>query len=107
LERKSLPDRGRPELTLCLALLHHLVIGANIPMQDFLEWLAGLGTHVIIEFVSREDAMVRRLLQNKRDNYSDYDPVLFEERLAKLFDVKRREPLDSGTRTLYYAMARS
>ena len=28
-------ERGRPELTLCLALIHHIVIGANIPMRDF------------------------------------------------------------------------
>ena len=35
-ERRSLPERGRPELTLCLALVHHIVISANIPMQDFI-----------------------------------------------------------------------
>ena len=39
-ERRSLPERGAPELTLCLALIHHIVISANIPMQDFIGWLA-------------------------------------------------------------------
>jgi hypothetical protein len=34
LERKSLLDRGKPELTLCLALLHHVVISANIPLTS-------------------------------------------------------------------------
>ena len=63
LERKSLPDRGRPELTLCLALIHHIVIGANIPMRDFLGWLASLGTALVIEFVGRDDAMVETLLR--------------------------------------------
>ena len=33
-ERKSMFERGRPDLTLCLALVHHLVIGAGIPMRE-------------------------------------------------------------------------
>ena len=58
LERKSLPERGKPDLTLCLALIHHIVIGANIPMRDFVGWLASLGTALVIEFVGRDDEMV-------------------------------------------------
>ena len=32
LERKSLHHRGKPDLILCLALIHHMVISANIPL---------------------------------------------------------------------------
>jgi hypothetical protein len=32
-ERSALEYRGRPGLVLCLALIHHVVIGANIPLQ--------------------------------------------------------------------------
>ena len=106
-ERKSLAERGRPELTLCLALLHHLVIGAGIPMRELLQWLAALGTCLVIEFVGKDDAMVQQLLRNKRDNYADYDPELFDRWLNELFDVVRSERLESGTRTLYYAVPRS
>ncbi|HEY2253179.1 MAG TPA: hypothetical protein VGH74_19030, partial [Planctomycetaceae bacterium] len=42
-ERRDLAERGRPDLTLCLALIHHLVIGAGIPLRELLEWLAALG----------------------------------------------------------------
>jgi len=49
LERKSLFDRGTPDLVLCLALIHHLVISANIPLHEVIEVLAGLGTSLIIE----------------------------------------------------------
>ena len=45
-ERKGLAERGRPELTLCLALIHHVVITANIPLEGFIDWLAHLGTSV-------------------------------------------------------------
>ena len=38
-ERASLVDRGRPDLTLALALVHHLVISANVPLPALLRWL--------------------------------------------------------------------
>lgn len=106
-ERRSLAERGRPELTLCLALIHHLVIGAGIPMHELLQWLAALGSRLVIEFVGKNDSMVQQLLRNKRDNYADYDPELFERWLHEFFDVVRSERLESGTRTLYYAVPRS
>jgi len=103
LERKSLANRGKPELVLCLALIHHLVISANIPLGEFVEWLAGLGADLVIEFITKEDAMVQTLLRNKEDNYSDYNKEFFEECLSKAFDLVRHERLDSGRRILYYA----
>lgn len=106
LERKSLPDRGRPELTLCLALIHHIVIGANIPMRDFLDWLAGLGTSLVIEWVGRDDEMVKTLLANKDDQYDDYSAEKFEALLAERFDVADKGPLKGGKRMIYFAMAK-
>jgi ribosomal protein L11 methylase PrmA len=106
-ERKSLAERGRPDLTLCLALVHHLVIGAGIPMRELLQWLAGLGSRLVIEFIGKDDAMVQQLLRNRRDNYADYDPEPFDRWLNEFFEVVRSERLESGTRTLYYAVPRS
>jgi hypothetical protein len=107
LERRSLPDRGRPELTLCLALIHHIVIGANVPMRDFVGWLAELGTSLVIEFVGRGDEMVQRLLANKDDQYADYHEAAFEAALGERFDIVVREPLKGGKRTIYFALARA
>ena len=105
LERRTLSDRGRPDLVLCLALIHHLVIGGNVPLHELLDWLAGLGGDLVIEFVTREDPMVVLLLRNKEDQYFDYDLTNFEAGLASRFVVERREPLGSGTRVLYHARA--
>jgi hypothetical protein len=80
-----------------------LVIGAGIPLRDFVDWLASLRANVVIEFVSKDDPMVRRLLQGRRDNYTDYDPAQFEKYLSAQFEIVRSEALQSGTRTLYYA----
>lgn len=107
LERKALSKRGKPNLTLCLALIHHIVISANIPLKEFIDWLAGLGTSLVIEFITKQDPMVKMLLRNKEDIYTDYEIDYFEQCLSKAFDVKKRELLTSGTRILYLAQARS
>jgi len=107
LERKPLLDRGRPDLVLCLALLHHLAISSNIPVREVLDWLRGLGGTLVIELVTREDEMVRRLLARKREGlHADNDRAPFEACLAELFEVERSQALPSGTRILYLAHPR-
>lgn len=106
LERRSFLERGRPNMTLCLALLHHLVISAHITLNELIDWLADMGTDLIIEFITREDPQVQILLRNKVDHYRDYDKAFFERHLGQMFEVARREPLDCGTRILYYAKTR-
>jgi len=104
LERQTLEGRGRPELTLCLALLHHVVISGNVPVPEFLSWLAGLGTALVIEFPTRDDPRVASLLQRKKAGaHPDYDREPFERALAERFEVERTEELAGGTRILYYA----
>lgn len=105
-ERKGIAERGRPELILCLALIHHIVITANIPLADFLDWLAGLGAALIIEFVDREDEMVKTLLANRDDQYDDYHPDIFRKLLSARFDIKAEEPLKGGKRHIFYAEPR-
>lgn len=102
-ERMPLADRGRPDLVLCLALIHHAVIGANIPLGEFVEWLSGLGADLVIEFVTREDPMVQRLLSNKDDQYDDYQLERFELELRQRFHVERQMTVSDGKRVLYHA----
>jgi hypothetical protein len=106
-ERKSLRHRGKPELTLCLALIHHAVITANIPLAEFIDWLAGLESALVIEFVTRDDAMVQKLLRNKRDDYTDYTQSSFETCLNRSFRIVKQQTMRSGTRVLYFAEPRS
>jgi len=107
LERKALTRRGRPELILCLALIHHLVIAANVPLHEVLDWLVALGGVLVIEFVDKRDPMVQRLLQNKDDQYGEYTQEEFERLLAERYEILRTEPLPSGTRTLYHAQPKA
>jgi len=103
LERASLERRGTPDLTLCLAVIHHVVITCNVPVREFVAWLRSLDSAVVIEFPDRGDAMVQRLLSGKDDGANpDYDKALFEQALSDRFRVDRVESV-SRTRTLYEA----
>lgn len=104
LERRSLPDRGKPDLVLALALIHHVAISANVPVKEFVDWLASLGSALVIEFPTREDPMVQKLLAPKRDGlHPDYELGYFEQVLGDAFEVERSERLESDTRVLYFA----
>jgi SAM-dependent methyltransferase len=106
-ERRTLPERGRPDLTLCLALVHHLAISGNVPLKDFLTWLRELDTTLVIEFPTRDDPMVKNLLARKREgSHPDYHREWFDRCLEELFEVERSEELASGTRVLYLARPR-
>jgi SAM-dependent methyltransferase len=104
LERRSMPDRGKPDLVLALALVHHVAIRANVPVKEFVDWLASLGSALVIEFPTREDPMVKKLLAPKREGlHPDYELGYFERTLNEAFEVERSERLESGTRVLYFA----
>jgi hypothetical protein len=105
-ERQSLTARGPAELILFLALIHHMVISANIPLEELVDWLAELGSHLVIEFVTKRDAMVQKLLLNKDDIYSDYELANFERCVDQYFETMAREALQEGTRVLYFLAPR-
>ncbi|MGH9787438.1 MAG: methyltransferase [Candidatus Acidiferrales bacterium] len=102
-ERRSLLARGKPDLILALALIHHVRIGANIPVESFLAWLATMESPLVIEFVSKDDARVKQLLLNKDYTYDDYNRAGFEACLARHFRLERSQSLEGGTRVLYFA----
>jgi hypothetical protein len=107
-ERRTLSDRGTPQLTLCLALIHHVAIGGNVPVRDFLDWLRSLETKLVIEFPTTDDPLVQRLLARKQEGtHPDYDRGYFERCLGELFDVGSSEELSSGTRVLYVAQPKA
>lgn len=101
-ERRPLDERGAPDLLLCLALAHHVVIGRNVPLDDFADWLASFGAEVIVEFVDRGDPMVERLLRNRQGQSIDYSRETAEAALEKRFRIAGRAALAAGARTVYH-----
>ena len=106
-ERTTLERRGAPDLVLCLAFIHHVTIGNNVPVREFVRWLADIGAEIVIEFPGRDDPMVDRLLAGKREGSNpDYERGHFERCLGEAFEIADTVDLPSGTRTLYSAAPR-
>ncbi len=105
-ERGTLLQRGRPELTLSLALIHHLCITRNVPLPEIVAWLASFGGTHVIEFPHREDARVQQLLAAKRpgDDRPDYTVEAFEAALRAPFGVLSHAKV--RTRSLYEVVAK-
>jgi ribosomal protein L11 methylase PrmA len=107
-ERKPPAERGRPDFALCLAVLHHLSISANVPVDDAVAWLHGLTDAAVVEFATPDDPMVRRLLARKRaDDHPDYRRDWFERSLFERFEVVSSLELADATRILYHVRSRS
>jgi hypothetical protein len=97
-ERAPLLERGRPDLTLSLALVHHLAITRTIPAAAIVDWLHGLGGAHVIEVPHRDDPRVQQLLDAKRDGFP-YEERAFEAAIRERFEVVEVEAL--ATRTLF------
>ena len=99
-ERAAFGGRRSPDLVLCLALIHHLRVVANIPVALLLDWLRSLQAVVIVEFVDRDDEMFQKLLANKDELYPDYTAENFNCEVARRFHVRQRLRLKGGLREL-------
>lgn len=104
-ERRRLEERSRPDLVLVLAVIHHLVIGRNLPPTAVLDWLAGLGADIIFESVPPDDPLVRRMTANKRagEIHPDYPEI--ESLLDARFE--RRASVEIGDRRLHWLSPRT
>jgi hypothetical protein len=101
-ERRDLAARGKPELVLALALIHHLVLRENLLLPDVVDWLASLNSAAVIEFVDKSDPQSQLLLANRVDQYADYSREAFEKLIGERFAVRRTASLPTPTRKLYY-----
>lgn len=100
-ERMSLVARGPVDAILALALIHHLTISNNVPLEHLAKFLVGLGKWLLIEFASKEDSQVQRLLAVRKDIFSGYTKEKFEEIFSKSYDILRCDQIRDSQRWLY------
>jgi ribosomal protein L11 methylase PrmA len=100
-ERRSLLERADPDVILALALVHHLAISRNVPLPMLLDLFAAMAPWAIVEFVPKEDVMVRRLLATRRDVFPDYTLEGFRTAAAVRWDVVTEAPIEESPRTLF------
>ncbi len=100
-ERVSFMERAQPDLVMALALLHHLAIGKNIPLDAIARIFQQAGKQLIIEFVPKEDEKVKHMLSFKKDIYPDYSEAGFEKAFSVYFNIDSKEQIPGSGRTLY------
>lgn len=100
-ERESFAARGPADMVLALALLHHLAIGNNVPLEEIAAFLATICRHLAIEFVPKEDSQARKLLASRKDIFTRYDQAHFEAAFRTHFTIRESAPIPESVRTLY------
>jgi ribosomal protein L11 methylase PrmA len=100
-ERESLIHRGPCDTAMALALVHHLAIANNVPLDLVAAHLRQLCRHLIIEFVPKSDPQVRRLLRTRQDIFPDYCQDGFESAFERWFTILDRRLLSGDGRVLY------
>lgn len=105
-ERKRLDERGRPDLVLLLAVVHHLVVSGNLPLTEVIDWLRSLSSEVVFEWVPPTDPMARRLALNKRPGeiHVDYDETTLRQAFENRFDIASESALEG--RILFHLVPR-
>ena len=100
-ERRSLLERADPDVVLALALVHHIAITRNVPLPMLLGLFAVLAPWAIVEFVPKEDPMVRRLLATRRDVFPDYTLEGFRAAATERWETVSEVPIEDSPRVLF------
>jgi ribosomal protein L11 methylase PrmA len=100
-ERDSFIERVKVDLALALALIHHLVIGKNIPFDKIANLFNRIGRYLIIEFIPKQDEKIQLMLADKKDIYTDYTEANFLSAFEKYFNILEKEKLAGSGRILY------
>lgn len=107
-ERNSLLERLKeyaPDVTLALALIHHITLSGNVPFLKSAEFFASFSKNLIIEFPKREDSWAESLLVRKRefiDHFNFYNEKEFEKSYLQFFTLEKKEMIKGTKRILYH-----
>jgi hypothetical protein len=100
-ERASIFDRGRPEVVMALALIHHLAFTGNQPLDNLAEFFLTFAPWLVIEFIPETDPQVRSLSSRRQGAHHEYNRDRFETCFSKHFTIVQSEPVTESGRTLY------
>ena len=105
-ERDSFGQRGPADMALALAVIHHLAISNNVPLQQLAQFFAARAKWLVIEFVPKSDSQVKRLLSSRKDIFPNYTREGFEAAFLERFKIHKAEPVRDSERMLYLMEAR-
>lgn len=102
-ERDAFSSRCQANMLTALALIHHLTLGAGIPLAEVADYfsrlLASQG-RLVLEFVPLEDSQVKRLLAARGNVFQNYTLEGCIAAFEKRFELICKHPVQDSTRTL-------
>lgn len=106
-ERESLAQRSRADCILALALIHHIAIANNVPLDKIARFFASLAEWAIVEFVPKSDKKVQQLLVARDDIFVDYTRSGFETAFGDFYEVVASTPIEDSERIIYLLRRRA
>ena len=101
-ERATFTERASSDLVTALALVHHLALGNNIPLDLIAAYFSRLAKrYLIIEFVPLSDEKALALISRKETAPVNYDPASFESAFNRDFKIERKDLIPGTERVLY------
>ena len=96
-ERKSFMERFKDsDVVLALAVIHHLRISSNVPLDLVIKSFSTLGKKMVIEWVPETDVMVKKLLERRENTYFDYTEEGFTSALESYYHIDEVLELSQG-----------
>ena len=100
-ERDALAERCEADCLLALALIHHLAISNNVPLERTAEFFASLAEWLVIEFVPKSDKKAQQLLSSREDIFEEYTRERFEAVYREHYELVRSRGIRDSERVLY------
>jgi len=100
-ERASIFERTNADVIVALALIHHLAIARNVPLERVSALFASVAPMAIVEWVPKDDSQVQRLLASRRDIFPDYTLDGFRAAFGRHYEIVRESPVEATARSLF------
>jgi SAM-dependent methyltransferase len=102
-ERTRFLDRAESDCLLALALVHHLLVSANLSLEAIRDLFGDLTrTYAVVEFVPTHDPMFQRLIKFRVNLFQSLSIETFRSVFSKRFQVVKEAPIPSSPRTLFF-----
>jgi SAM-dependent methyltransferase len=103
-ENKSFLERarGKFDMVMMLAVIHHMHVGEMVPIERIVKLVSEITTkHWLVEYVSKDDPMFRKIARGRDYLFTDYTREYFETICAKHFNLVSKKQITSSGRWIY------
>ncbi len=95
--------KGHFDMVFMLAMLHHIVVTERVPLPEIVDLTSELTTdHLIIEYVSPEDPMFRRIARGREHLHFGFTRESFENAFSSKFKIVNSHQVGHSLRWVYH-----